>query len=46
MAEPARRRDTMDVRISPVGLDGILGLPGRPRPGASFCSHTAAAAVA
>ena len=27
MAEPARRRDTMDVRISPVGLDGILGLP-------------------
>ena len=27
MAEPARRSDTMDVRISPVGLDGILGLP-------------------
>ena len=27
MTEPARRSDTMDVRISPVGLDGILGLP-------------------
>jgi hypothetical protein len=27
MAEHARRRDTMDVRISPVGLDGILDLP-------------------
>jgi pimeloyl-ACP methyl ester carboxylesterase len=28
MTEPARRSDTTDVRISPLGLDGILGLPG------------------
>jgi predicted phosphoribosyltransferase/pimeloyl-ACP methyl ester carboxylesterase len=27
MTEPARRSDTTDVRISPLGLDGILGLP-------------------
>ena len=38
MAEPARRRDTMDVRISPVGLDGILGLP-RPAGGIVLFAH-------
>jgi putative phosphoribosyl transferase len=27
MAEPARNADTTDVRISPLGLDGILGVP-------------------
>jgi len=27
MAEPASHPDTMDVRIYPLGLDGILGLP-------------------
>jgi putative phosphoribosyl transferase len=27
MTEPADRSDTLDVRVSPVGLDGILGLP-------------------
>jgi putative phosphoribosyl transferase len=27
MTEPARRSDTTDVRIAPIGLDGILGLP-------------------
>jgi putative phosphoribosyl transferase len=29
MSESARRSDTTDVRISPIGLEGILGLPRR-----------------
>jgi putative phosphoribosyl transferase len=31
MTEPAHRSDTLDVRISPAGLDGVLGLPGPAR---------------
>ena len=27
MTEPSKHLDTTDVRISPIGLDGILGLP-------------------
>ena len=27
MTQPSQSSDTLDVRISPVGLDGILGLP-------------------
>ena len=27
MAEPASHPDTMDVRVSPLGLDGLLGVP-------------------
>jgi putative phosphoribosyl transferase len=38
MTEPARRSDTMDVRISPIGLDGILGLP-RPAAGLVLFAH-------
>ena len=38
MTEPARRRDTMDVRISPLGLEGILGLP-RPVRGIVLFAH-------
>jgi putative phosphoribosyl transferase len=38
MIEPARRSDTMDVRISPIGLDGILGLP-RPAAGLVLFAH-------
>jgi hypothetical protein len=30
MTEPDRRSDMTDVRISPLGLDGILGVP-RPK---------------
>jgi len=29
MTEPAERSDTIEVRISPLGLDGLLGLPQR-----------------
>jgi putative phosphoribosyl transferase len=29
MSEPARRSDTTEVRISPIGLEGIVGLPRR-----------------
>jgi putative phosphoribosyl transferase len=29
MTEPAWRSDTTDIRISPIGLDGVLGLPRR-----------------
>jgi putative phosphoribosyl transferase len=29
MSEPARRSDTTEVRISPIGLKGIVGLPRR-----------------
>ncbi|MCE3246519.1 MAG: alpha/beta hydrolase [Geminicoccaceae bacterium] len=36
--EPARRSDTTDVRISPVGLDGVLGLP-RPAGGLVLFAH-------
>ena len=38
MTEPARRSDTIDVRISPVGLDGVLGLP-RPAGGLVLFAH-------
>jgi len=38
MMMPARRSDTMDVRISPTGLDGILGLP-RPAEGIVLFAH-------
>ena len=38
MTEPARRSDTTDVRISPLGLDGILGLP-RPAAGIVLFAH-------
>ena len=38
MMMPARRSDTMDVRISPTGLDGILGLP-RPAEGVVLFAH-------
>ena len=38
MTEPARHTDTTDVRISPVGLDGILGLP-RPAGGIVLFAH-------
>jgi putative phosphoribosyl transferase len=38
MSEPAPRSDTMDVRISPVGLEGILGLP-RPAGGIVLFAH-------
>jgi putative phosphoribosyl transferase len=38
MSEPAARSDTADVRISPVGLDGVLGLP-RPAGGIVLFAH-------
>jgi putative phosphoribosyl transferase len=38
MTEPADRSDTLDVRISPVGLDGVLGLP-RPAGGLVLFAH-------
>jgi putative phosphoribosyl transferase len=38
MSESARRSGTTDVRISPVGLDGILGLP-RPAGGIVLFAH-------
>jgi putative phosphoribosyl transferase len=38
MTEPARRSDTTDVRISPIGLDGILGRP-RPAGGIVLFAH-------
>jgi putative phosphoribosyl transferase len=38
MTQPADRSDTMDVRISPVGLDGVLGLP-RPAGGLVLFAH-------
>jgi putative phosphoribosyl transferase len=38
MTEPARPSDTTDVRISPVGLDGVLGLP-RPAGGIVLFAH-------
>ena len=38
MTEPDRRRDTTDVRISPLGLEGILGLP-RPAEGIILFAH-------
>jgi pimeloyl-ACP methyl ester carboxylesterase len=38
MSEPARRSDTTDVRISPIGLGGILGLP-RPARGIVLFAH-------
>jgi pimeloyl-ACP methyl ester carboxylesterase len=38
MTEPAWRSDTTDVRIAPVGLDGILGLP-RPARGIVLFAH-------
>jgi putative phosphoribosyl transferase len=38
MTEPVDRSDTMDVRISPVGLDGVLGLP-RPAGGLVLFAH-------
>jgi putative phosphoribosyl transferase len=38
MTEPARRSDTLDVRISPVGLDGVLGRP-RPAGGLVLFAH-------
>jgi putative phosphoribosyl transferase len=38
MTEPPPRSDTTDVRISPVGLEGILGLP-RPAGGIVLFAH-------
>lgn len=38
MVEPDRRSNTIDVRISPVGLDGILDLP-RPADGIVLFAH-------
>jgi pimeloyl-ACP methyl ester carboxylesterase len=38
MTESARYSDTTDVRISPLGLDGILGLP-RPAGGIVLFAH-------
>jgi putative phosphoribosyl transferase len=38
MTEPARRSETTDVRISPIGLDGVLGLP-RPAGGLVLFAH-------
>jgi putative phosphoribosyl transferase len=38
MTQPADRSDTMDVRISPVGLEGVLGLP-RPAGGLVLFAH-------
>jgi putative phosphoribosyl transferase len=38
MTEPDRRSDTTDVRISQLGLDGILGLP-RPAVGIVLFAH-------
>lgn len=38
MSESARRSDTTDVRISPIGLDGILALP-RPAGGIVLFAH-------
>jgi putative phosphoribosyl transferase len=38
MTEPPRPSDTTDVRISPIGLDGVLGLP-RPAEGIVLFAH-------
>jgi putative phosphoribosyl transferase len=38
MTEPDRRSDTTDVRISPLDLDGVLGLP-RPAEGIVLFAH-------
>jgi pimeloyl-ACP methyl ester carboxylesterase len=38
MTESARHGDTTDVRIAPIGLDGILGLP-RPARGIVLFAH-------
>jgi putative phosphoribosyl transferase len=38
MTEPVQPSDTTDVRISPVGLDGVLGLP-RPAGGIVLFAH-------
>jgi putative phosphoribosyl transferase len=38
MTEPAERSDTIDVRISPPGLDGLTGLP-RPAAGLVLFAH-------
>jgi putative phosphoribosyl transferase len=38
MTESARRSDATDVRISPIGLDGLLGLP-RPAGGIVLFAH-------
>ena len=38
MTEPAGRSDSIDVRISPLGLDGLLGLP-RPAGGLVLFAH-------
>ena len=39
MTEPAGRSDTIDVRISPLGLDGLLGLPRRQAAGLVLFAH-------
>ena len=38
MTEPAHRSNTLDVRIPPAGLDGVLGLP-RPPAGLVLFAH-------
>jgi putative phosphoribosyl transferase len=38
MTEPSRPSDTTDIRISPLGLDGVLGLP-RPASGLVLFAH-------